>query len=327
MATDYTLDLDKHTSGDNTVTDLGSSPFLAPAATIAASSGSPEDIAAIKFTITGADADKIVLAENLGKFELTRIGNTDNWKMTYTGNGTPNWQHALRSVTVTDLNGIANNDTQIKVSLLDSSGERISNVAKDTLICFFEGTLIATPQGERKVQDLKIGDTITTADGAVTTVKWVGIQTVSRYFADPTRSFPIRIRAHAIAENVPCRDLLVSPDHALMIDGVLIHAGALLNGTSVMREESLPTTFHYYHVETPEHALILAENTPAETFIDNVDRASFDNWAEHEALYGNDEPTAEMPHARAKSARQVPVAIRAKLAERGAELVGESEAA
>jgi len=49
----------------------------------------------------------------------------------------------------------------------------------------------------------------------------------------------------------------------------------------------VPRVSTYYHVEVDDHSLIFAENTPAETFVDDVDRLGFENWAEHEALYPN----------------------------------------
>ena len=112
------------------------------------------------------------------------------------------------------------------------------------------------------------------------------------------------------------RDLRLSPDHAVLVDGALIQAGALVNGTSIVRETAVPKVFVYYHVELDDHSLILAENTPAETFIDNVDRLAFDNWAEHEALYPDGKQIEELPYPRAKARRQVPVQMRVRLAER-----------
>jgi hypothetical protein len=188
---------------------------------------------------------------------------------------------------------------------------------KDRLpvICFMRGTRVRTPVGEVAVEDLKIGDAVTTIEGTVAPVKWIGRQTISTLFADPVRVLPIRVSSGAIADNVPARDLLVSPDHALLVYGALVNAGALVNGTSITRERNVPVTFTYYHVELHDHSLILAENTPAETFIDNAERWAFDNWEEHEALYPDAEPIREMPYPRAKAARQVPVAVRARLLE------------
>jgi Hint domain len=82
------------------------------------------------------------------------------------------------------------------------------------------------------VETLKRGDLVLTSDGRSVPVDWLGIQTVSLMFADKMRVLPIRIRAGALAENGPSRDLLVSPDHALLVDGALIQAGTLVNGTS-----------------------------------------------------------------------------------------------
>jgi hypothetical protein len=147
-------------------------------------------------------------------------------------------------------------------------------------------------------------------------VIWLGQQTVSMRFADPLLVAPIRVMAGALADNRPCRDLLVSPDHALLVDGILVQAGALVNGASIFRDTYAPLEMVYYHVETENHELILAENTPAESFIDNFDRLPFDNWAERDALYPSGRPIEELPYPRAKGRRQVPARIRAALAER-----------
>ena len=183
-------------------------------------------------------------------------------------------------------------------------------------------TLIRTADGEAAVHDLKIGDLVQTYDGRFVPVRWIGRQTVSSRFSDRLQ-LPIRVKAGAFGENVPCRDLLVSPSHALLVDGVLIQAGALINGTSIVHEENVPEIFTYYHIEVDDHSLILAEGTPAETFIDNVDRANFDNWNEYHAIYPEGKDVIEMSYPRAKAYRQIPRVIRECLVERGTFLYGE----
>ncbi len=186
-----------------------------------------------------------------------------------------------------------------------------------SVYCFMAGTAIRTPSGDVGVETLKAGDLVTLSDGRTAPVAWLGRQTISMVFADPLRVLPIRIKANALEDNVPARDLLLSPDHAVLVDNILIQAGALVNGMSITRESRVPEIFTYYHVEVADHSLILAENTPAETFVDNVDRLNFDNWGEHEALVGAT-AIAEMEYPRAKSARQLPQAIRQRLAGRAA---------
>jgi hypothetical protein len=206
-------------------------------------------------------------------------------------------------------------DTKYTGNLGGRNGDVTLTHINDT-ICFMAGTIIQTPEGGVSIETLKRGDLVLTHDGRELPVDWLGVQTVSLRFADKLRVLPIRIKAGALAENIPSRDLLVSPDHALLVEGALIQAGALVNGTSIVRETNVPTIFSYYHVEVEDHSLILAENTPAETFVDNVDRLAFDNWAEHQAIYPNGKQVSELPYPRAKAHRQVPVSIRVMLGAR-----------
>ncbi len=202
-----------------------------------------------------------------------------------------------------------------------ASGVEYDSVEITMVACFAAGTQILTPRGGIAVDTLRIGDLVTTASGDQRPVRWVGRQTVSTRFGDPLRVLPIRIRAGAIADGLPARDLLLSPDHAVLLDGFLAQAGALVNGSSIIRERNVSETFTYYHIEIDEHGLILAEGLPAETFVDNICRQSFDNWAEYEAL-GLPETIPEMSYRRAKSHRQVPPHQHARLAARAAALYG-----
>ena len=211
-------------------------------------------------------------------------------------------------------------------TLLSGSGPIITPVTVTStgdVLCFLQGTQVATPSGEVAVESLKAGDLVLTAEGNAEPVRWLGVRTVASRFADKLRSFPVCVKAGALADGVPCRDLMVSPDHALLVEGVLVHAAALLNGVSITQASAMPATFTYYHVELADHALILAENTPAETFVDNADRLGFDNWSSHP----DNASVAEMELPRAKSARQVPQSISASLATRAEALFGKVAAA
>jgi len=183
-------------------------------------------------------------------------------------------------------------------------------------LCFLSGTMIACPDGERTVETLGIGDLVLTFDGCAVPVKWIGRQTLSPVFGVPEGREPVCIAAGALGDNLPVRDLRLTSDHALLIDNVLVQAGALVNGTTVRRipPSELGERFVAYHIEMENHEVVLAEGAPAETFIDNVSRRLFDNYAEYEALYGDETPIVELDQPRAMSARQVPRAIRERLA-------------
>lgn len=181
----------------------------------------------------------------------------------------------------------------------------------DIVTCFYPGTRIATPDGEVPVESLTAGDLIRTADGKILPVRWLGRSDVSTRFADRLRVLPIRITAGALGNGLPRRDLLLSPDHAVFLDDILLQAAALVNGTSIRREHGVPECFSYYHVELATHELLLAEDMAVESFVDNVDRMHFANWDERTAPT---EPIMEMPYPRVKSWRQLPRRLKERYA-------------
>lgn len=200
--------------------------------------------------------------------------------------------------------------------------------AESFVPCFLAGTLIACPEGERPVEELVPGDRLLTASGEIRTVRWIGQHTILSVAADPIRAYPIHVMAGALAEGLPRRDLFLSPGHALVIDGLLVHAGALVNGVTIRRVMQPGASFRYFHVETEDHAIILAEGVPTETFLDVVSRRRFDNYAEYEALHGaSTAPIPPLRLPRVKSTRQLPLAIRERLEERARQLVPKIDAA
>ncbi|MCV6584280.1 MAG: Hint domain-containing protein [Marinibacterium sp.] len=183
------------------------------------------------------------------------------------------------------------------------------------ITCFFPGTMIATPDGETAVETLAIGDLITTADGRQVAVKWVGRQTVSTIFSPAQRLLPVRFAAGSLGDALPREELTVTADHAMLVDGVLCQAGALVNGADITKPAlaEMGETYTVYHIETEAHEIILANGAETETFIDNVTRRVFDNYDEFEALYGDVEEMVELSLPRAMSSRQLPVSVRSRL--------------
>ena len=143
--------------------------------------------------------------------------------------------------------------------------------------CYAAGTRLATPGGDRLVEDLRPGDSVSTHDGRRRRVRWIGRRylDLTRH-RDPENVSPILIRASALADGVPARDLVVSPEHAMFITGGLVAARLLLNGTSITRDLTRRRVT-WYHVELDTHDILLAEGAPAESYLDTGNRAMFDN--------------------------------------------------
>ncbi len=144
------------------------------------------------------------------------------------------------------------------------------------LACFAAGTRIATPGGEVPVQALRPGDPVLLAEAGVAAVRWLGHRRVAcRRHPRPPDVQPVRVAAHAFGLGRPARDLLLSPDHAVFLEGVLIPIRYLLNGATIRQEDVAAIT--YWHVELPAHAVLLAEGLPAESYLDTGNRAAFAN--------------------------------------------------
>jgi hypothetical protein len=107
-------------------------------------------------------------------------------------------------------------------------------------------------------------------------VVWLGHRRVDcRRHRRPADVQPVRIKAHAFGLGRPHRDLVVSPDHAVFIDGVLIPVRYVLNDATVRQEPVAGVT--YWHVELPAHGVLLAEGLPTESYLDTGNRAAFAN--------------------------------------------------
>ena len=130
---------------------------------------------------------------------------------------------------------------------------------------FVAGTGILTTAGERPIESVRAGNIVVTQDGDTREerpVKRIGRTRIDlSAHPRPAMVAPVRIRRGALADDVPHRDLLVSPDHAVLVDGKLIGARQLINGCTIYQELNLPSAV-FYHVELDRDAVVLAYGLP-----------------------------------------------------------------
>lgn len=145
------------------------------------------------------------------------------------------------------------------------------------VVCFTPGTWLETPDGPRLVEDLVAGDRIVTKDNGAEPILWVGSRNVSgaRLYAMPDLR-PVRIREGALGADSPSGDLIVSPDHRMLIQGqaaralwgedeVLVAARDLINGTGVSRDMGAKSVT-YYHLMLTSHQVLVANGVETESF-------------------------------------------------------------
>jgi hypothetical protein len=191
----------------------------------------------------------------------------------------------------------------------DSNGH--TDIIEDMSPCYCPGTLITTDRGEIAVEQLAIGDTVITMSGKTRPIKWIGRRSYSGRFAIGQKHIlPVCIQAGALGDNVPRRDLWISPQHAMYLQGLLIEAKDLVNDLSIVQASKVDS-ITYIHIELDTHDVIVAEGSFSETFVDDNSRGMFHNADEYRRIHA-DEPrrTARYYAPRLRDGYQVEAARR-----------------
>ena len=123
--------------------------------------------------------------------------------------------------------------------------------------CFLKGTAIRTVQSDKKIEDLTVGDLLPTVFGGEEPITSI----TRRRFG-----MAVRIARSALGPDVPNADLYVSSPHALLIDGTLVAAGNLLNGTTITEPLDFDD-FESFHIALERHNVIYANGALCETLL------------------------------------------------------------
>ncbi len=172
------------------------------------------------------------------------------------------------------------NSTSGTMDLLDSHGNVTGSVTfkeiEKIVPCFTPGTLIATPRGERLVEELEVGDRVITRDNGIQEIRWIGkrrLNGLELALADHLQ--PVRIRKGALGNGLPERDMMVSPNHRVLVANdrtalyfddreVLVAAKHLTGMEGVDRVELSSVT--YVHFMFDQHEVVLSDGAWTESF-------------------------------------------------------------
>jgi autotransporter-associated beta strand protein len=197
--------------------------------------------------------------------------------------------------------------------LFQLSSDGANGTDLQTPACYCRGTLILTDQGDVPVEALAIGDRVILASGATEPIRWIGRRSYAgRFLAANPAIQPVRFSAGSLGGGLPRRDLSVSPEHAMFIDGLLIPARCLVNGVTIVQEREILEVC-YIHVELDNHDILLAEGAPSESFLDDDSRGVFHNAPQFARLYPNAAPPEDFCAPRVEGGYQLEV-IRQRLA-------------
>ena len=163
------------------------------------------------------------------------------------------------------------------VTWLDGSVLTFQNIENITYVpCFTEATLIKTRRGEVPAAQLRVGDMVLTRNHGYQPIRWIGIRRLeaAQLRANPALN-PVVIRAGALGFNTPERDLIVSPQHRMLIGGgraqlwfgedevfVAAHHLDCLDGV----DQIWPEAVTYVHVMFDNHQIISSDGAWSESF-------------------------------------------------------------
>lgn len=192
-----------------------------------------------KFVITGFDSYVVV---------------GDVWSFSYTG--TDGFVHTIAIDTAS-----AHDDTHVSV-----------------VVCFARGSRILTPKGERPVETLCEGDLVVCGDGLQRPVRWAGSRVLGRgALAVRPELRPVRLKKDALGPDAPARDLLLSPQHRVLLrdwraevlfgePAVFVPVVALVNDSTV-RQEPAGSGVEYFHLLLDGHHTVFADGLECETLM------------------------------------------------------------
>jgi hypothetical protein len=154
------------------------------------------------------------------------------------------------------------------------------------IVCYLKGTLILTNKGFVPIENIKAGHKVVTKGkiyknkyiNNAANLKFESVYWVSKFKVINlnSKSRPICIKADALEKNYPLKDLYVSPNHGLLLNGEMVLAKNLVIGTTIYQDNEI-NDVEYYHLECESHSAIIANGVLSESYFGGNNRDVFEN--------------------------------------------------
>ena len=185
------------------------------------------------------------------------------------------WSHPATNI-IYDVNNPENGI----VEFLDANGAVIGTMTfsniESVVACFTMGAQILTDQGELAVEDLQPGHRVLTRDNGYQPIRWTGRRDLSHaeLIVEP-RFNPVHIARGALGAGLPVRDIMVSPQHRMLVTGpraellfgeneVLVAAKHLVGLPGI--EQRVSRGVSYLHILFDQHEIVRADGAWSESF-------------------------------------------------------------
>lgn len=191
------------------------------------------------------------------------------------GSGAPDTVSVSIPGSIVSLQIIHDNGNDVSVSGV----VRVGPICFDldtTVPCFTPDTMILTPTGEKRIAELSSGDKVITRDNGVQKIRWIGKKTLDwKRLSDSPHLRPIVISAGSLGDDLPERDLTLSPNHRILVSNdvtsmyfedreVLASCKHLVNNHGISKADPMSVT--YMHFIFDRHEIVLADGVWTESF-------------------------------------------------------------
>lgn len=221
---------------------------------------------------TGVEAEYTVIVEDLAGNQYTLVA----FNINQPGSPHPVYGTVEALAFVGGVGGFPPINEPLTV-LSNQEGPAVPYTSLASPVCFAAGSMIATKTGRVAVEHLETGDRVLTMDHGYQTVRGVrSARLPSAVLQNNIRFAPIKVKQNAFGDNLPERDLYLSPQHRVLINGwqaelfygeteILVPIHKLVNDRTILKTDG-STDVVYYHIIFDQHEIVFSDGLPTESY-------------------------------------------------------------